>query len=257
MTSMRVGLGRAVALTSMGLLATGCAMVVGGTAEPAPRSAPRALPGATIKTVLLGNTELSAIVKQSLTIDPRFPPRFGGPEALQPDEASSSPVDCLSVATILQQSAYRSTKVKDVAVETWRHATRSSEVTSVKEGVVSLPTAADAEALFARFSDQWRKCDGTTLPLPDRLIRLKARVSNVQGDGSALGATVAMGFASLNMDSDSIPAGRAIGVRGNCLVEVEVDFFNASARSPHPSGAINATALTIAQRMMDRVSALS
>lgn len=56
-------------------------------------------------------------------------------------------------------------------------------------------------------------------------------------------------------DVDS--GGRAIGVRGNCLVEVEADFFNASVRTLDGSSVTNATAFDIAHLMMDRVSALS
>lgn len=33
----------------------------------------------------------------------------------------------------------------------------------VQQGIVALRTAADADALFARFVARWQKCDGTTL----------------------------------------------------------------------------------------------
>jgi hypothetical protein len=66
-----------------------------------------------------------------------------------------------------------------------------------------------------------------------------------------------MEFASPSSDSASIPAGRAIGVRGNCLVEVEVDFFDASNPPHQESGNINSSAVDIANAMLDRVSALS
>jgi hypothetical protein len=153
---------------------------------------------------------------------------------------------------MLHQSVYQSSKVNDVALETWRHATRSTELTSVKEGVVSFPTVADADALFSRFSQQWPKCDGQELLLPDPVLRLKARISNVEVAPVVLAATVSITFAGA-----SIPAGRAIGVRDNCLVEVEVDFFNASTRSLDESGTVEATAVRIATIMMDNVSELS
>ena len=82
------------------------------------------------------------------------------------DAESALPDDCLGVAAMLQQNVYQSSDVEEVAVETWRHATLPADVTSVQEGVVSLPTAADADALFATFSHQWQKCDGTTRPCP-------------------------------------------------------------------------------------------
>jgi hypothetical protein len=256
MTVVRVGLARAVAVLSIGLLATACTVVTGGKAQAPPSLGARSLTGQTIRQVLLGDETLSRILEQPFTIDRRLPPRFGGPEALQ-DLGSASPVDCLGVAEMLHQSVYDSGKVNDVAVENWRHAVMSAKLTGVKEGVVSLPTAADANALFSRFAQQWQRCDGQMLVLPDPVLRLKAKITNVQVAPSVLTGTVSIAFASSSSDTVSILAGRAIGVRGNCLVEVEVDFFNASSRSLQGSSITNATAFDIAQAMMDRVSALS
>jgi hypothetical protein len=245
------------ALLAVVLLVAGCSGVVGGTARPAANLKARPLNGPTIKQVLLGDSALSRILNQSFRIDPRFPPRFGGPETLQ-DDGSASPVDCLGVASMLQQGVYQSGKVTHVAVETWRQAAMSMEVTNIKEGVVSLPTAADAQALFAEFSRQWRKCEGMTASLPESVFRLKAKTTNVQITDSVVAATVSIGWGSPSSDDEaSIPSGRAVGVRGNCLVEVEVDFFNTSNASQHGTGDINTIPTDIAHAMMDKISALS
>jgi PknH-like extracellular domain len=238
------------------MLVAGCSGVVDGTARPAANLAARPLTGPTIKQVLLGDSALSRILNQSFRIDPRFPPRFGGPETLQ-DDGYDSPVDCLGVASMLQQVVYQSGKVTHVAVETWRQAAVTMEVTDVREGVVSLPTAADANALFAEFSRQWRKCDGTTALLPESVFRLKAKTTNVQISDSVVAATVSIGWASPTSDEASIPSGRAVGVRGNCLVEVEVDFFNRSSTSHRWTGDLNAAPIDIAHAMMDKIRALS
>jgi hypothetical protein len=256
MTLLRARLARAVALLSIGLLGVGCTATIDGRARPAPKLTPRPLTGQTIEQVLLHGRALSRILNQSFQIDARFPPQFGGPEALQAD-GSASAVDCLGVAMMLQQSVYQSTNVKDVAVETWRRAAKSVKVTSVKEGVVSLPTAADANSLFAKFSQQWQKCDGTTQPLPDSVFRFNAKTTNVQVANSVLAATVSFAFSLPSSDSAAIPAGRAIGVRDNCLVEVEVNFFNTSNPSHQESDDANTSALDIAHAMMDKVSDLS
>lgn len=245
-----------VASLAVVMLVSGCTVAVGGKAQPAPGLAPRPLAGPTITRVLLGHTTLSRILKQPMIVDPRFPSRFGGPEALQAD-GSASPVDCLGVAGMLEQAAYQSGNVKGVAVQAWRHAAMSTVVTEVKEGVVSLPTAADANALFAGFSRQWQNCDGRTQPLSDNIFRLKATISQVHVAGSVVGATVWLALASSSEDADSIPAGRAVGVRGNCLVEVEVDFFNATRSSPRGQDGIPDSAQDIAQMMMDRIDALA
>jgi PknH-like extracellular domain len=236
------------------LFVAGCSGVVGGTARPAANLTARPLTGPAIKQVLLGESALSRIINQSFRIDPRFPPRFGGPETLE--DGSASPVDCLGVASMLRRDVYQSGKVTHVAVETWRQAAMSMEVTGVTEGVVSLPTAADAQALFAEFSRQWRKCDGTTALLPESVFRLKAKTTNVQITDSVVAATVSIGWGSPSSDEASIPSGRAVGVRGNCLVEVEVDFFNTNP-SYERTGDINTTPVDIAHAMMDRISALS
>ena len=256
MTAVRVGLARAVAMLSLGLLATACTIVTGGKAQAPPSLGSRSLTGQAIRQVLLGDETLSRILQQPFIIDRRLPPRFGGPEALD-DLGSTSPVDCLGVAEMLHQSVYDSSTVNDVAVENWRHTGMTADLTGVKEGVVSLPTAADANALFSRFAQQWQRCDGQTLVLPDPVLRLKATITNVQVAPSVLAGTVSITFASSGSDTVPILAGRAIGVRGNCLVEVEVDFFNASSRSLQGSSVTNATAFDIAQAMMDNVSALS
>ena len=238
------------------MLVAGCATAVDGTARPGANFKARPLSGSTIKQVLLGPSALSRILNQSFRIDPHLPPRFGGPEALR-DDGWDSPGDCLGVAAVLQQVVYQSSKVTHAAVETWRHVARSAEGVSVTEGVVSLPTAGDARALFAKFSEQWRKCDGATVPLSGSVFSLEAKTTNVQVADSIVAATVSRGFASHSSDAAAVPAGRAIGVRGNCLVEVEVEFFSTSNPSHRGSGDINTSAAEIARNMLDKVTALS
>jgi hypothetical protein len=256
MTVVRLGLARAVALLGFGLLAAGCTVVTGGKAQPPQGLTPRSLTGQTVRQVLLGDTTLSRVLQQPFVIDARLPPRFGGPEALE-DLGSAFPVNCLGVAEMLHQSVYQPGKVNDVAVETWRHAVTSAKLTGIKEGVVSLPTAADANALFARFSQQWQRCNGQTVLLPDPVLKLKANIAEVQVAPAVLSGTVSFALDAKKPDPIAIPALRAIGVRGNCLVEVEVDFFNASSGSLQGSDDTNATAVSIAKIMMDRINELS
>jgi hypothetical protein len=246
---------RFVGPLAVAMLLAGCSVGVGGTARPGPDLTPRSLTGPAIKQMLLGPSALSRILNQSFKIDPHFPPRSGGPEALQ-DDGWAWPGDCLGVAAMLQRVVYQSSKVRHVAVETWRHAPMSVEVTSVREGVVSLPTAAEAQALFAKFSQQWQECDGTTVPLSGSVFRLKAKTTDVQVADSVVAATVSTGFASRSSDSAAIPSGRAIGVRGNCLVEVEVAFFGKTDPSDQGSADAHASAVEIAHAILDNGAAL-
>jgi hypothetical protein len=251
--AVRVGWARAVAVLSIGLLATACATVTSGKAQAPPGLGPKPITGQAVRQVLLGDQALSRILQQPFMIDSRLPPQFGGPETLR-DLGSASPANCLGVAQMLHGSVYPSGKVDDVAVENWRHAAMTVKVTGVKEGVVSLPTTADANALFLSFAQQWQRCDGQAVVLPDPVLRLEAKITNVHVTSSVLAGTVSIGFASSSPDTPTIMAGRAIGVRGNCLVEVEVDYFDASSRS-QGAGATDVAAVDIAQAMMDRISA--
>lgn len=243
-------------LLAVVMLVAGCSMTIGGAARPAPDLTPRSLTGRTIKRVLLGKSALSRIVKEPLDTDPGFPPLFGGPEELQGDR-SAWPVNCIGVAVMMQHNVYQSSNIKNVALETWRPDAVSAAVTRVKEGVVGLPTPAEADALFATFSRQWRRCNGKTLPVAGGAFRLRVEISDVQVANSVLAATISIELNLPGPASSSIPAGRAIGVRGNCLIEVEVDFFNTSTASLQGSGDINASALDIAQVMRDKVRSLS
>lgn len=243
------------ALLAVVMATAGCSAMVGGTARPASSPAHRSLNGRTIERVLLGHSALSRIVKQPVNIDPHSPPLFGGPEALRGD-TSAWPIDCMGVAVMMQPSVYRSTAITNVALQTWRPDAVSATVTRVKEGVISLPTPADAEALFARFSEQWQRCDGNTVPFAGGMFRLEAKISNVQVSTSVVAASISMGF-NLPLGRAAIPAGRAIGVRDNCLIEVEVDYSNPSDSSLPGPGDVSTSALDIAQVMRDKVNALS
>jgi hypothetical protein len=256
MTMTRVRLARTIVFLAVGLLTVGCTAVTGGRAQAPPRSTARSLTGQTIRQALLDGGTLSSILKEPFIIDHRLPPRFGGPEALQ-DPRSAPPTDCLGAAEMLHQSVYQSSEVDYVAAETWRRAGVSAKLTDIKEGVVSLPTAADANKLFSIFTQQWQKCDGQALLLPDRVFRLRAKITDVHAAPTVLAGTVWIAFDSPSSDTLAMPAKRAIGVRGNCLVEVEADFFNESSRSPQGSVATDPTAVDISQIMMDRLGALS
>ncbi|OBB69407.1 sensor domain-containing protein [Mycobacterium sp. 852014-50255_SCH5639931] len=233
------------------MLTLSCSATVDGAARPAANLAARFLDGQTLNRVLLGESALSRMVKEPLEIDPRFPPLFGGPEMLPGD--TGWPGDCLGVAVMMQGAAYRSANVKGVALKTWRpDAVPAATVAGVDEAAISLPTAADANALFATFSRQWHECDGKTVPIVGGTLPLEVKVSDVQSATSVVAATISTEWSAPGFVSPSVPAARAIGVRDNCLVEVEVDFVNSPGASQEGS-----SALDIAQVMRDKVSALS
>ena len=195
----RGGLARAVAVLGIGLLATACTVVTGGKAQAPPSAEPWSLIGQAITQVLVNDKTLSRILNQPFVIDSRLPPRFGGPRGLA-GLAFAFARRLPWRREMLHQSVYGASKVNNVAVEAWRHAARPGQLTSIKEGVVSLATAADANALFSRFAQQWQSCGGHTVLLPDAVFRLKAEITNVQVAPSVLVGTVAIAFNSGRSD---------------------------------------------------------
>lgn len=239
-------------------LATGCTSVVAGTVRPAVGLKPRPVTGQTVKGVLLDGAALSKLLDQSFTAKSELPPRFGGSEMLQRAFGVVSPAGCVGVTTMMEQSVYASGQVKYVARETWWNARGPANVISVAEGAVALSTAAEAAALFAKFSRQWARCDGATVTLDAGRIAFSDKISEVRVADSVLAATISIETRLAGSPpSGSRPEARAIGVRGNCIVEVDVAFFSMRSPSDQGSGEFDTAAVDIAHAMMEQVSALS
>lgn len=237
------------------LLATGCTTMVSGNVVPAPNLAPRPLTGSTIKQVLLDGAALSKLLNQPFQTVPPFPPLFGGSEKLTDRFESPASADCAGVVYMLQKTPYQSADVGTVADEFWRPDDSATEMSAVHEGVVSVPTAADANALFASFSAQWKQCDGKALNEPSHLF-VRDTIGDVRVMDSVVAATVELepGPGSILA---AVPEARAVGVAGNCLVEVEVAFVGITYPSDQGSADVSTSAIKLAHVLMDRVRALS
>jgi hypothetical protein len=252
---MRI-LGPATALTMMAALVAGCGSVVDGTAKPAPNLKPRPLSGATVQQVLLDGAALSQMLSQPFVS--RRPAESGGPDKLTHSDGPVASPGCLGVTTMLQQSVYQSADVKDVASESWWNNGEPAQVIGVQEGVVSLPSAAQAQALFATFSAQWQQCKGTTMTEQSGPISTTTDINDVRVAGSVLAATNTATSVLPNMPAlRPTPQARAIGVQLNCLVEVEVVFFGERRSSDPGSANVDTSATDIAKAMMNKVNALS
>jgi PknH-like extracellular domain len=222
--------------------AAACIRVVDGNVRPARGLPPRPLTGQAIKQVLLDDSELSNIISQRFKSKADLPPRFGGRDLLFP--LITSPSGCASVVFELSESSYETADVRNIAQEIWwTVGLRGAKVIDVAESVVALPTAKAAEALFANLVQQWTRCNGTTVTshAPSG-GGPTAAISDVRAANSVLAATVDAG------DTVTVTSARAIGVRVNCLVEVNVAFF-----ADRPDG----TAVNIAHHMLDKISRLS
>lgn len=224
------------------MLATGCTRVVDGAVRPASGLTPTPVTGRPVKQVLLDDAELETMLDQTFDSDPDLPPRFGD-EAFN-DRSGISSSECALVVGPMQKSSYESADVEDAAREIWwtLKEDRDATVIDVEESVVALPSAADADALFEESADRWDHCDGVGVTFRNDTFTLTgAKVTN-----SVLSANTRFRF-----DKGAIPGVRALGVRVNCLVEVEVAFYSDA------SGGDKTSAVDIAHTMMDKVTDLS
>ncbi|OOK65423.1 pknH-like extracellular domain protein [Mycobacterium kansasii] len=206
-------------------LVAGCADVVTGTAHPAANLKPHPLTGAVIKDAMLTDTELSQVFDQSFDIDRS--PFFGGPAELFWDWPGSKQSDCAGLSHILMGETYTNAQVLNVAHELWwvshSHPSPVTTVISLEEGVVALPTMAAADALFAKFTQQWQRCVGARI---DTGANEYYEVGEVHADSSVVEATVENHDQTINLRES-----HALGVRNNCIVEVSITYYRDTA--PH------------------------
>jgi hypothetical protein len=243
----------AAACAVVAALAVGCGSVVAGTPKPAPNLKPRQLSGQTVKHVLLDKVALSRMLGQPFV--GRVPPAFGGRNKLY---SKLPPADCLGVTAMLQKSVYGSAHVQDVASESWWNNGDPAQVISVIEGVVTLPTAAQAEALFATFSKRWQQCDGTTTTEQNGPISTTNTIANVHVTDSVVAATNTATSVLPNMPPlRPTPQARAIGVRLNCVVEAAVVFFGDRRPSDPGSADPDTSGVDVVHALMDRINELS
>lgn len=238
------------------LLLPGCTTVVPGAARPAPGLTPEPVTGASVRQALLDDVELSALLGQNFRSDPHLPPRFGGIDDLPDGWVSAAPRYCIGTVVGAQKTVYRALgphDVQEVAQEFWGTAKAArSPLTGVAEGVIALPTAGDAQVAFEKFAAQWNRCAGITVTR-DRdestgAGATSAEITDVQTGDSVITATVRTVVAG----AVRLSVTRAVGIRVNCLVDVDV-----FAGGPLPETADQPVAAEVARAMMDKVSALA
>ncbi len=248
--------GLATACTVVAAFAVGCSPVIAGTAKPAPNLRPKPLTGRVVKQVPLDGKALSKMLDQPFVA--RAPAKFGGADILDQREAPPESADCLEVTAMLQNSVYGPANPQTVASVSWWNDGDPAQVISVMEGVVTLPTAADAQALFAKFPDQWQQCKGQTTTEQTGPISTSTVINDIRVTDSVVSATNTATSTLPNMPAlQPTPQARAVGVRMNCIVEVEMVFFGDRRPSDPGSADPDTSAVDVAQAMMEKVSDLS
>lgn len=250
----RAGRTAAVA-AALALLVSGCTTVVPGTVRPAPGLAPTPVTGMAVRQVLLDDAELSKLAGRPFHSDPNLPPRFGGLDELPDAWESAAPQDCVGAAVGGQRSVYSSAGVRDAAHEFWDSSSAGdSSLTGVGEAVIALDSAAEAESLFEKFAQQWGGCDGVVVTRDDdEDSETSGEITDVSAEDAMLVATV-----RTTVDGEAgLRVSRALAVRVNCVVDVDVFWF---AEEDDYSGAPPAgdtTAADLARAMLDKVRGLS
>jgi hypothetical protein len=227
------------------MLTCACTATIAGRAVPAPGSA--------ITRILLDGATLAKLLAQPFNSAPPFPPSYGGSEKLRGGWEDARPAECVGTVFMLQKTVYEPVPVRNVADEMWtsdRHS--AGKVDSVAEGVISVASSKDAAAAFGRFSAQWQKCEGMTVTA-NSVVSARSVISDVHVADSVVGAGVVM-YPHEHSILAPMPVGRALGVRGNYLVEVEVRFFGNDNPAAQGSGDIKTSAVYLAHAMMDRLA---
>lgn len=218
--------------------------------------------GEAVKQVLLDGAELAKTLGQPFT-STTGSPTYGGLDQMD-DPATTS--DCVGVMNVAPRHAYQSADVQSYARETWVGTTPgdadSSRLTTkvmfVEESVVALPSAAAAQALFAEFAEQWKRCDGRAVNQgpgsPDansapHLPGTEIHIANVRVTDTVLAASIALD------KRPAAPDARAVGVQGNCLVGVLIAFTGVANATG--SGDPETSSAEAVRAMMNKVAKLS
>lgn len=234
-----IRLAQLVVSLALSMLVVGCTGVVHGVVRAGSNLKPHPLTGEVIKDTMLSDTELSQVFGQSFKIDRA--PEFGGPGQLFWDWPGARQSDCAGLSHILIGEGYTNAQVLNVAHESWwdDHDDLDPTVINLEEGVVALPTMAAADAVFAKFTEQWTRCVGARL---DSAVDYHYEIGAVHADASVVEATVA------NQDQQTrLRESHALGVRDNCIVEVSVTYFRDMVPAPGRSAG------DIARQMLNKI----
>ncbi len=134
--------------------------------------------------------------------------------------AEATPVDCVGTAYRLQKVVYGSGHVRSVTSSSWAGGSFDGPPVSGFFGVVQMASTAHAQEFFASIADKWRRCNGQTVTLlpPGQGAGELSKIGDVTYDDRVVSATVL--HASGGVGSASVS--RALGVAGDCIVDVEV-----------------------------------
>jgi hypothetical protein len=137
-------------------------------------------------------------------------------------ESDATPADCVSPTYRLEKVVYQASPVQAVASRPWAGGSFDGPPTSGFFGVVQFATADDAQAFFAASADKWHRCNGQTVVLhqPEHGADGSNRITDVTVDDRIVSAVV--------MRDAGSTIQRALGMAGDCVVDVEITDTHAA-----------------------------
>jgi hypothetical protein len=202
----------------------GCTGTVSGSAEPARDSAGIIGIGRSVPQILPTSAQLASALRSPVA-DDGYPPSVGGPDVLVPGREVSGKdgAECLGVTDPFRKASYQGAPVRAVAIQGW-HGVESSHW--VDAGVIALTSPHDAKAIFARFAEQWQRCQGKSVTLRNVKSKAPEYRNDIAAVQEANGLLTAVVTLSSFYDNVAFPSERALGVAYNCVIDINVTDFD-------------------------------
>ena len=230
---------------------TACTSTVSGSPTAA---GPDSRVGRNVAEMLPTPSELTELTGVDIE-ETDFPPSVGKetvlPNGLR-DESDATEIQCLGVTQPGMRRTYDELPGWAVAAEDLDSpiGSRGPSV-DVSVTVVALTSDAAAVDAMAEFADQWRACEGKTMVVHDVAGSgddFSHRVDEVAVRGELL--TAAVTFTGSDSSTTSVDQ-RALGIGANCVVDVEVGYFDPYRDTTAPSDLAERVAETVLDKIAD------
>ncbi len=180
-----------------------------------------------------------------------FQPVVGGPEIL-PDgfrtDADAAPIGCIGVTDTSPRVVYERTPLLEAARQSYFTLAEVAAYSGADAAVLRMASPDAAQAVFSDAVRRWQQCDGTTVTKHvggTANAEVLVDIRTVSRDDSMLSATLLVSQQSLGGSTSRYQ--RALGVRGDTLVEVSLAVTPAGTRNDQPR------AVAVARAMLDKV----
>jgi hypothetical protein len=231
-------------------LSTGCVRVVPGMASPVENR-----PVGGIEQILPTTEEVAAGVGAEL--ETNGPPAVGGLDKLDSglrDNDDAAPIACLGTVEPRERVVYEQAPIRAAAIQGyWNHQRSQGGVLAVRAAAIELSSATAAHKLFDEFTAQWKHCSGQTLTITkeDRIhVMWYVKIGDVAASSPLLTTTNNWWD---NQPDKGFPAGRALGIASNVIVDIDVDMD----RDYGPPSPVANRATNVADVMLRKITRIS